>query len=125
MSAEHISKIFWVLHNEDEKTVSTTSQLNRQDGNTSRSRNFTTNDRMLQYRRLNSIYFTDTIFITKKVKSTRGNIGTQIYVSDKVFLKVYPAKADREFIPTLKAFVKDVGVTAVLVCDGAKTQTKK
>ena len=34
-------------------------------------------------------------------------------------------KLEREFISTLQDFAKDVGVPAVLVCDGAKTQTKK
>ena len=34
-------------------------------------------------------------------------------------------KAEREFISALQAFVKDVDVPAVLVCDGSKTQTKK
>ena len=99
--------------------------MNRQDGNTSLLRNFTTNDRMLRYRRINSIYFTDTIFVTKKAKSTRGNIGAQIYVSDKAFVKVYPVKAEREFISNLQAFAKDVGVPAVLVCNRNKTQTEK
>ena len=34
-------------------------------------------------------------------------------------------KAEREFISTVQAFAKDVGVSAVLACDSAKTQTKK
>ena len=93
VSAEHISKIFRISHKEAEETISATSQLNCQDGNTSLSRNFVTNDCMLWYLRLNSIYFTETIFVTKKLKSTCGNIGAQIYVSDKVFLKVYPVKS--------------------------------
>ena len=93
VSAEHISKIFRISHEEYEKTIDTTSQINRQDGNTSLSRNFTINYCMLRYRWLNSIYFADILFVTKKAKSTRGNIGAQIYVSDKVFLKVYPVKS--------------------------------
>ena len=47
VSAEHLSKIFRISHEKAEKTISATSQLNCQDGNTSLSRNFTTNDRML------------------------------------------------------------------------------
>ena len=79
--AEHISKIFRISHEEAEKTIAATSQLNRQDGKISLSqKNYTTNDRMMQYLRLDSIYFTDTIFFTKKAKSTRGNIGAQIYI---------------------------------------------
>ena len=35
VSAEHLSKIFWISHKEAEKTIAATSQLNHQDGNTS------------------------------------------------------------------------------------------
>ena len=49
VSAEHLSKIFRISHEEAEKTITATSQLNRQDGNTSLSPNFNTNDCMLQY----------------------------------------------------------------------------
>ena len=59
------------------------------------------------------------------MKSTCGNIGDQIYVLDKGFVKVYTVKAEREFISTLWAFAEDVVVPDVLVCDSAKTQTKK
>ena len=38
---------------------------------------------------------------------------------------MYPVKVECEFISTLQAFAKDVGVPAVLVCNGAKTQKKK
>ena len=83
VSAENISKIFRISNEEAENTIAATSQLNHHDGNTSLSRNFITNDHMLRYRRLNSIYFTNIIFVTNKAKSACGNIGAQIYVSDK------------------------------------------
>ena len=47
VSSEHLSNIFRISHEEAENIISATSQLNRQDGNISLSRNFTTNDCML------------------------------------------------------------------------------
>ena len=52
--------------------LKTTPQLNCQDLNSKLSRNFGTNDRMLQYRRITSFFFTDTFRMTKKTASSRG-----------------------------------------------------
>ena len=60
--AEHLSNILWMLQEDADNTIADTSQMNRQDGNTSLLRNFIINDFMLRYRRLNSIYFTETLF---------------------------------------------------------------
>ena len=51
--------------------MDTTSQRNCQDTNSSLTRNFGMNDRMLRYRQINSILFTDTLFVTATAKNTR------------------------------------------------------
>ena len=72
VTADMLSKIWNISHEMAEKNIQITSQLNREGENTSLERNIGTNDRMLRYRRLKSHLFTDTFFVTKKARSTRG-----------------------------------------------------
>lgn len=124
VSAEHLSKIWRLPHDLAERTLGCTSQLIRQDANSKLSRNFVTNDRQARYRRLDSVFFSDTFFVTSKAKSSRGNIGAQLYVSDKGFVAVYPVKKEADFMDTLKLFAKEVGVPYALIVDSARTQKK-
>ena len=125
VSAEHLSKIFRISNQEAERTLDATSQLNCQDANSSLARNFGTNDRMFRYRRLNSIFFTDTLYVTAAAKSTRMNIGAQLYVSDKGFVAIYPIRETKQFMSTLRLFAKDVGAPKILVLDPHPTQKKR
>ena len=54
------------------RTIEMTTQWKQEDADGYLSRKFSTNDRMLQYRRINSHLFIYTFFVTKKAKSTRG-----------------------------------------------------
>ena len=56
------------------------------------TRNFSTNDRMLCYNRLEEHFFMDIFYtISKKVlKLTRGNTYYQLFVTDKSFIYVVP-----------------------------------
>ncbi len=83
-----------------------------------------TNNQAVRYWRINSKFFTDTLFATKMAKSLRGNTCAQIFVSDKDFIALYPMKKEAEYFLALKEFSKDVGAPDVLVCDLAKTQKK-
>jgi hypothetical protein len=122
---EHLSKIWSISPEQAEKTLKMTTQFNKQDPDSTLSRNFGTNDRMLRRRRIKSTFFTDTFFVTKKAKSSRGNVACQLYVSDKGYIAAYPMKSESKFLDTLKMFSKDVGAPEVLVADPAKTQKKK
>ena len=82
-----------------------TTQLNKQDADASLARRFGTNDRMLRYRRINSLFYTDT-FYSKKVISKCSFSMMQLFVSDKVFVKVYGVKYEKVFINVLKLFCK-------------------
>ena len=101
-----------------------TTQLNRQSANSTLSRNFGTNDRMLRYKRIKSHFYTDTLLVTKKGKSTHGNTCAQIYVSDKGMVACYPMAHVRDFLSTLKLFAKEVGAPEVLVADPHPTHRK-
>ena len=63
------------------------------------------NDRMLRYKRLYSLFYTDT-FYSKEVVSKLGFSMMQIFLSDKVFVKVYGMKYDKDFLKALKLFWK-------------------
>ena len=85
-----------------ERELQVTTQLIRNGKNTSLVRNLGTNDRMLRYRRIKSQIFTDTFFVTRKERSTRGFSCMQIFVSDKGFVKVYPMRSSKEFTSDLR-----------------------
>ena len=86
------------------------------------SRQISTNDHMLRYRRIRSLFFTDTIFAQPKAKSSRGNTCCQVFVSDKGFLAIYPMKSQTEFQTVLHWFCKQVNVPVDLIIDGHKSQ---
>ena len=125
VSAEHIAKVWRIPHAEAQRTLDVTTQRNQQDADSSLARNFATNDRMLRYRRIRSHFFTDTLFVTAKGKSTRGNTCAQLFVSDKGFVAIYPMRHQRDYLSALKLFAKDVGAPEVLVCDSHPTQKKR
>ena len=83
VSADFISKI-WQISNEDAIGVlKQNTQLLRQGADNDLSRHFSTNDRMLRYRCINSQFYTDTFFASSQATSTRGNTCGQMFVSDK------------------------------------------
>ena len=125
VNAEHLSKIFCIPHDDAARTLSVTTQLVRHNPDSSLSRNATTNDRALRYRKIKSNFFTDTLFATAKAKSTRGNICGQVFASDKAFVYFVPMKDQRSYFSALKQFAKEVGAPEVLVCDSHPTQKKR
>ena len=63
--------------------------------------------------------------MTGTVKSSRGNICAQLFVSDKGFVAIYPMKKQSDYFLALKQFAKDVDAPDVLVCDPHPAQTKR
>jgi hypothetical protein len=123
VSAKTLSKVWRIDLETARKTLDMTSQLRKVDGHSSLSRNLSTNDRMLRYKRINCHFFTDTFFVTKKGKSNRGNTCMQIFVSDKGFVYVVPMTSKSEFLEALKMFAKEIGVPVALIVDPAGEQT--
>ncbi len=125
VSAERLAKLFSILFDDAVRTLAVTTQLNRQTADSSLLRNFGTMDRMVRYRQLNSTFFTDTMYVTAKVKSTRGNTCAQLFVLDKALLVGYPMHDTKSYLNSLKLFAKEVGAPRTLVCDAHPTQTKR
>ena len=117
ITAENLSKIWKIYYPTAARTLEVTTQLNCQGGSDNLSRHFSTNDRMLRYRRIESELYTDTFFVTGKAWSTQGYNYMQIFVSDNGYVKLYPMSKVSEYPQALKQFAKDVGATEVLISD--------
>lgn len=122
---EILSKLWSITDDVASNVIDHNTQLNRQNADNSLSRQFSTNDRMLRYKRINSTFYTDTMYATAKGKSTRGNKCCQVFVSDKGFVAVYPMECPSQFEDALQLFCKEVGVPVTMVADPHPSQTKK
>ena len=125
VSAKHLSKIWKIDLDTAKRTLEVTSQRCKHDTGNPLTRNYSTNDRMLRYRRIKTHFFTDTFFVTKKAKSSRGNTCMQLFVSDMGFVFVVAMKSKGDFVHALKLFFKEVGVPDALVCDPSGEQTSR
>ena len=122
VSKEVLSKLWCINEKLAQGVIDNTTQLNRQSADNSLSRQFSTNDRMLRYKRINSTFYTDTLFATSKATSTRNNKACQLFVSDKGFVAVYPMEKASNFEDALHLFCKEVGVPLTIVADPHPSQ---
>ena len=122
-SSSVLSKLWLISEPLAKGALEQNTQLCRHKADNSMSRQFSTNDRMLRYRRIQSSFFTDTMFATPKAKSTRGNTCCQVFVSDKGYVAVNPMKSQEEYPTALHCFCKQVGVPVSLVVDAHSAQT--
>ena len=84
------------------------------------SRRYRTNTHMMYYRRLDTTFYSDTMF--SKVKSLKGNTCSQVFVAN-IFVQVQPMPTKSEAGRLLRVFAEDVGVPNYIVVDGAKEKT--
>ena len=123
ISADKLSKLWLITEKLADGAIDQNTQMCRHSADNIMSRQFSTNDRMLRYRRIQSAFFSDTMFATPKAKSTRGHSCCQVFVSDKGFVAVYPMKSQEEFQTALHWFCKQIGVPISLIVDAHKAQT--
>ena len=125
VTAEKLAKIWRISEDDAQRTIETTTQLGKYSANTKLTRELTTSDRALRYKRfVDCVFFTDTLQVTGKAKSTRGYTHVQVYVSDKGFIFIYfmTGTNQKEYLQALRAFCREVGVPNTLVCDPHPTQ---
>ena len=122
VKASHLFKIWGIYIETSRRNIEVTTQLRQQDTG-SLSRNFSTNGRMLRYKRINCAFFTDTYFVTSKAKSTQGNNMMQLFVSEKGFVYIVPIKSRGDFQLALKIFSKEIGVPLSLILYPSGDQT--
>ena len=124
VSAELLSKIWRIDLESAKRTINVTTQHCVRKESHHLSRNHSTNDRMLRYKRIKEHFFMDTFFAKKKGgKSTRGHTCVQLFVTDKGFVHVALMKSKSEVLQALKQFAKEVGAPDAIVCDCSGEQT--
>ena len=93
IDSKHLSKVWRISYEDTKHTIDATTQHGTHQPNPVTNQNYTTNDRMLRYRRIQQYFFMDTFFVTKKGgTSSRGNTCCQLFVTDKGFIYVVPMK---------------------------------
>ena len=107
LNTDHLQKIWIISEDESRHNLEVATQLNIQDSDSNPSCSLSSNDRMLTYKRINSLFFTDTLF---GKMSARGYICMQLFVSYKRFFKFYCMKNKAQLTQALKLFTKEVFV---------------
>ena len=108
VTPERLSKIWSIDIETAKRTIGLTSQYLKYTGNDHLKSRYSTNNRMLWYKRIQSHFFMDTFQVTAKAISEHGNRYMQLFVSDAGFMYVHPMKAKTEIIDTVKAFAKEI-----------------
>lgn len=124
VSPEHFLKIWRIDHATAKQTIDIITQLVKRSTLDHLSRNYSTNDRLLRYKKINQHFFMDTSFATSKAKATtRGFTCMQLFVSDKSYMFVVPLKSKLEVPQAIKLFAKEVGAPDAIICDASQEQT--
>ena len=89
VSPSMIFKLWCISDKLAEGAIDQNTQLCQNNSDNALSRKFTTNDRMLRYKRIQSTFYSDTMFALTH-KSVRQFKCCQVFVSDKGFVAVYP-----------------------------------
>jgi ribosomal protein L31E len=114
----------WGISKDSAKaTLQATTQLSVRSAILPLTRRYRTDLLSQRLRRLNSRFFTDTLFA--KSKSIIGNSCAQIFTNAQGFLTIIPIASKSEAGATLDEFVQDVGIPNELVFDGASEQSGK
>jgi hypothetical protein len=100
-------------------TLKTTTQIGVRHTVRPLSRRYRTDTQMLHYRRLDTTFYSDTMF--SKVKSLKGSVCAQVFVAEN-FIHVHPMGTNSDAGRALQVLAEDVGVPNHMVVDGAKEQ---
>ena len=115
---KHLSKIWRISHEDAQRTIEDTTQMSTKTDDPTLSRNYSTNDRMLRYKRIKDFFFMDTFFATKKGgQSSRGHTCCQLLVTDKGFIYVVLMKKESKVLLAIKKFAKEIGAPVSFVAD--------
>ena len=121
VSPTMLSKLWFISDKLAEGAIDQNNQVCRNNADNALSRQFTTNDRMLRYKRIQSTFYSDTMFDLNH-KSVRQFKCCQVFVSNKGLVAVYPMKPQKYLQTALHWFCKQVGILVSLVVDGHLSQ---
>jgi hypothetical protein len=124
VNAETIARKFRCGLETAQKTLKATTQRGVRQAMHPLHRRYRVDHLNLNRRRLNDIFYMDTLF--SKVKSIGGYTCAQLITNGK-FTRVYPmeSKASSHIAHALSEFADDVGIPDTLICDLASEQTGK
>jgi hypothetical protein len=106
-----------------EQTLDMTTQNSKRTDDPTLSRNYGTNNRMLQYKCIDGYFLMDRFFATKKAgKLFRSNNCCQLFVTEKGYVYIVPMKSKIEVLQAVKQFAKEVGAPDTIICDMASEQ---
>ena len=115
---KHLSKIWRISHEDAQRTIDVTTQTSIRTDDPTLSRNYSTNDRMLRYKRIKDFFFMDTFFATKKGgQSSRDYTCCSLFVTDIGIIYVVPMQKKSEVVLAIKQFAKEIGAFDPLVAD--------
>ena len=123
VTPERLSKIQYIDIETAKQTIDLTSQHIKHERSSYLKGRYSTNGRMLQYKRIRTHFFIDTFQVTAKAVSQQKNRYIRLFVSDTGFLFVYPMKVKIKMVNLVKAFAKKIGVPTALILDPEGTQT--
>ena len=87
------------------------------------NRRYAANDRMIRYKHLNCVLFSDTMFASSRVgKSVRYFTCCQVFSSDFGWTVAYNIEFERDIHHAYKRLFKEVGVPMKMIVDGARAQ---
>ena len=125
ITKERLAKVFRLDEDVARRTIDVTTQRVKRSKDPTLDRRYSTNDRVLRYKRINTFFFTDTFFATSKGgKSSRGNTCAQLFVTDKGYVCLIPMRKEADANHAYRQFFKRVGVPEAIICDGAKAQVQ-
>ena len=88
------------------------------------NRRYAANDRMIRYKHLDCVLFSDTMFASARVgKSVRNFTCCQVFSSDFGWTIAYNMEFERDIHQAYKRLFKEVGVPRKIIVDGARAQT--
>ena len=126
VDAKHLAKVWKIDLETAERTIDVTSQRCRRVDDPKLSKNYSTSERMLRYRRIKEYFYMDTFFSkTKGRKLSRGHTCCQLFVTDCGFIHVVPMRSKLEVISAMKEFVKTIGAPDAIVSDSSGEQKSK
>ena len=106
--------------NTAKNTLKGTTQLGVRSAIGPLTRRYRTDILQLHYRRLNTGFYTDTLFM--KCKTLKGKTCAQVYSDGKGYIRTDPMTSKKEAGITLGRFLEDVGVPNKMTYDGAPEQ---
>lgn len=123
VSTDYLSKIWSIDTDKAKRTIDVTSQLCKHGETDHLRRQFSTNDRMLRYKRINTHFFMDIFCVTKAGTSSRKHKHMQLFVSDTGCMYVVLMKSKTEIVQAVEQFVKEIRVSTTLILDPEGTQS--